>query len=192
MNIRAWGPAALGAILLAGCLGGGGGKPTTYLQLKAVASGRKVEGNGGPPVAVAAIELPAALDRQDFIVAMSGTQMQINGSARWSGPLADMIRLALAQDLASRLLGTTVLMPGDPVPNGGARQVHASIQTFLPDANGSVDLQADWWVTAPDGHTVQRQGRFHFVVHGANNPPAEAEGMSGALGHLADTIAAAL
>ncbi|HEY3757143.1 MAG TPA: PqiC family protein [Opitutaceae bacterium] len=177
-------------MLFAGCVGGGG-KATVFLRLTSVEGTAKASAHAPTPVAVAAVDLPALIDREEFTTAAAGTQMQVTGDARWAGSLGEMIRLCLAQDLAHRT-SVTVLMPGDPVPAGGVRTVHASIQTFLPDASGKVTLEADWWLTAPDGHTLGPRGRFRVALPGQPAPPAEAQTMSEALGKLADAMAAAL
>ena len=100
-----------------------------------------------------------------------------------------MAQITLARDLAARLPATHVLMPGDPLPKTGARQVLVNIQRFLPDRSGLVTLNADWSILAPDGQTVRAQGRFHVRLPGGAQPGAEAATMSAALGRLADTIA---
>jgi uncharacterized lipoprotein YmbA len=100
-----------------------------------------------------------------------------------------MAQITLARDLAARLPATHVLMPGDPLPGAGARQVLVTIQHFLPDQSGVVTLNADWSIVAPDGQTVRAQGRFHIRLPGGAQPGAEAATMSTALGGLADTIA---
>jgi uncharacterized lipoprotein YmbA len=100
-----------------------------------------------------------------------------------------MVQTALARDLAACLPNANVLMPGDPLPAGGARQVRVNIQRFLPDQYGTVTLDADWSITTPDGETVREQGRFHTSLPGGAQPSAEAATMSAALGRLAGTIA---
>ncbi|WBO61163.1 PqiC family protein [Acidocella sp. MX-AZ03] len=107
-------------------------------------------------------------------------------------PAGPMARIVLAQDLAARLPEAKVLMPGDPVPPNGAASVHVSMQEFMPDGAGSVALQADWFVTAPQAGGLLAQGRFSRALPCGKSPAAQAREMSGLLAHLADTIARGL
>src|SRR6185312_12451544 len=111
------------ALSLTACAGGGG-KPTQFLRLTpdtASPSSQPAASaeHKGAAIAVAPVELPPTLDRTEFTTAGAGAQLNVTAEAKWAGSLADMIRLVLAQDLAAHAEHATVLMPGDPVPNGG-------------------------------------------------------------------------
>lgn len=180
-----------GAIFaLASCAGGG---PSNYVTLTAVApaSGMRAAAQG-TPVAVAPVQIPPAIDRTEFTTATGATTLEVAGKVQWAGPLDGLIRLALARDLAERLAGATVLMPGDAAPPGGARAVQVNVVKFVADASGSVTLDADWWVTAPDGRFTLPRSRFHAVVPGGSKPGAEARSMSEAVARLSDRIARSL
>lgn len=174
---------------LAGC---SSGKPTVLLRLVAVPPNRPARTTPGAALAVANLELPATLDRSEFVSAKGGTALQAEGGAEWAGDLGDMARSVLAQDLARRVEQTTVLMPGDPIPPGGARTVHVVVQNFLANGAGAVTVQADWWVGQGTSPNPIRRGRFDRVVPGAPSAAAEAATMSRALGELADAIVSAL
>ncbi|MGH7997497.1 MAG: PqiC family protein, partial [Opitutaceae bacterium] len=133
-----------------------------------------------------------AIDRVGFTTATGPATLHVAGKTRWAGPLGAMTRLVLARDLASRLPGATVLMPGDPVPPGGVREVRVNIQDFMPGRSGRVSLEADWTIAAPDRQTILHRGRFHVALPGGGKPAAEARTMSETLGRLADAIADAL
>lgn len=174
-------------LLLAGCAG----KPTTYLTLQTAGPPAGPPGQeGGPAIAVSQVEIPPSIDRLHFTTATGQGTLHVAGDTQWAGPLGPMSRIVLAQDLAARLPGRDVLMPGDTVPQGGAALVQVTVQKFMPDASGTVTLQADWSVSKPDGNGELARGRFARTVPGAARPAAEAQDMSKALGLLADAIAA--
>lgn len=179
----------IAALMLAGC---SSGKPTVLLRLVAVAPTEPPRAAPGAAVAVAPLELPATLDRSEFVTSNGGTALRAEAGAEWAGGLSEMARGVLAQDLARRLRQTTVLMPGDPVPPEGVRTVHVVVQTFLADASGAVTLQADWWLAQGGSATPAQRGRFVRTLPGPPGPPDEAKTMSRALGALSDTIASAL
>ncbi|HVW20557.1 MAG TPA: PqiC family protein [Opitutaceae bacterium] len=183
-------PLLLAAALVAGCASHD--HPTTYLTLEPVAPAESPAPASGTAALVAPVEIPPSLDRLLLTTATGAATLRVSGDARWSAPLADLIRQALARDLAQRLPGGRVLMPGDPVPPEGVRAVRVNIQEFRPDASGQVSLQAHWEVEAPHGGAVQRQGDFRIELPGAPQPGAEAATMSAAVGRLADAIAPAL
>ncbi|MCW8305564.1 PqiC family protein [Acidiphilium sp. PA] len=173
------------ALLLDGCAT----TPTTYLTL-APTTGPTVS-IASPPLAVAKVMMPAAIDRLYLTSATGPTTLHVADHARWAAPLGGEAQNTLADDLAQRLPGTTVLHPGDPAPPGGARLIAVNVTRFLPDPSHVV-LNADWRVTARDHHRVLATGRDHIVIPSAATPAARASAMSAALGRLADRIIARL
>jgi uncharacterized lipoprotein YmbA len=172
------------ALALTGCAG----QPTTYLTLSATPPTRADPSAQPVAVAVSRVLIPPSIDRTQFTTATGPSTLHVAGNTRWAGALGSMAQITLARDLAARLPATHVLMPGDPLPAAGVRQVLVNIQRFLPDQSGLVSLNADWTILAPDGQTVLAQGRFHINLPGGTQPGAEAATMSAALGRLADTI----
>jgi uncharacterized protein len=181
---RLWMP--LVACLLAGCAG----TPTTYLELAAIPPSGISAARGGGPVVVSRVAIPASMDRSYLTTVTGATTLHVAGHTRWAAPIGGMMRLVLAQDLASRLPDETVLMPGDEIPEDSVREVRINIQRFMPDQRGTVTLDADWSILSVRGRKLLAQGRFHVTTRGGVAPPAEAETMSVALGRLADSIAA--
>jgi uncharacterized lipoprotein YmbA len=174
-------------LVLSGCAG----KPTTYLALAPTSTVRPQTVSAVPVLAVSAVDIPPAIDRLHLTTGTAPGVLHVAGKTVWAGPLGPMARIVLAQDLAARLPGSTVLMPGDALPPGAAT-VHVTIQSFMPNEAGTVSLQADWSVAAPDEKTILARGRFAHMVPGDSQPAAEAQTMSTALGGLADAIATAL
>lgn len=175
-------------LALSGCAG----KPTTYLALAPVSGTQPIAAGGIPAVVVSTVQIPPEIDRRELTTGTPPGALKVHGKAEWAGALGPMARIVLAQDLASLLQGGNVLMPGDPLPPGGARIVHVTIQQFMPDDAGKVSLEADWFVAARDGTRVLAHGRFARMVAGGSRPAAEAQSMSQALGELAGSIAKAL
>lgn len=180
----------LALVALAGCAAA---PPMTYLHLAPVRGG-VVAASAGKPVAVAKVNMPPSLDRLALTTETSGSTLGIDPNANWAAPLDGMASLVLAQNLASRLPGTTVVMPGEVIPRSGVRVVHVDVLRFLPVASPSgehVALDAGWQVLSPAGE-VLRSRQSHFSVPTAPGAAAEAAAMSTALGALSDRIAESL
>lgn len=181
--------AAVAIVLaLAGCAG----KPTTYLTLSPVPPAHQAAPSRITALSIANIGIPPAIDRLHLTTVAGAGELHVAGDTEWAGPLGPMARIVLAQDMAARLTGVDVLMPGDPEPPGGAAVLRVNIQSFAPDAAGTVRLQADWSVTPPGGGAALAAGSVAPSEAGAPAPGAEAQSMSKALGALADAVAARL
>jgi uncharacterized lipoprotein YmbA len=170
-------------LVLAGCAG----TPTTYLGLTPVPGA--VATVRSPPIAVAKVLMPAAIDRLYLTTATSPTTLRVADHARWAAPLDGEAQSALADDLALRLPNATVLHPGDPTPTGRTWLVVVNVTRFLP-APGQVVLNADWRIEARQHHRVIAQAHAHIVVPSADAPGEQARAMSVALGRLTDDIVA--
>ena len=179
----------IGLIALAGCAG----KPTTYLSLAPQSAPRTAFGAPGAPIAVAPIavahvSLPPSLDRLYLTSQIGPTRLHVARHARWAAPLNGLIQRTLADDLAARLTGVQLLMPGDPIPQSGVRLVRVNIDQFMRLAEGKVALTVDWSVVAPRQHAVMVH-RTAILVSSGLRPTEQANAMSVALGRLADRIA---
>lgn len=174
----------IGLIALAGCAG----KPTTYLSLAPQSAPRTAFGAPGAPIAVAHVSLPPSLNRLYLTSQIGPTRLHVARHARWAAPLNGLIQRTLADDLAARLTGVQLLMPGDPIPQSGVRLVRVNIDQFMRLAEGQVALTADWSVVAPRQHAVMVH-RTAILVSSGPRPTEQANAMSVALGRLADRIA---
>lgn len=171
-------------LLLFGLAGCAASPPLTYLVLSPV-SGSVYEMSGAP-LAVGRVAMPPVTDRS-FLTSGSGENLiVISNNAMWAAPLESMAQTVLARDLAARLPGHHVAMPGDHVPEK-AMVVSVNVITFLPYP-GHVVLAADWRVTMP-AVTAPIEGRVRIAVPSGDTPQAQAQAMSQALGELADHIA---
>jgi uncharacterized lipoprotein YmbA len=178
---------------LAGC---GSSPPTRFFILRAVPprTPARVAGSG-PPVQVAPVTLPAALDRASLVTGGAGNRIEVSDRDRWVAPLDGLVRQTLSDDLRARLPAGQVLDPGTPAPAGGMRSVNLVVQHFMAESGGPVVLEGDWTVSLAGGnrHTppVTHHERVQAAVTGQDGE-AVAAAMSQALGELADRIAAGL
>jgi Uncharacterized protein conserved in bacteria len=180
--------AAAGFVLLA-LLAGCAAPKTTYLTLAPVPG--PTAATVSPPLGIARVRMPAAIDRLYLTSATGPSTMAVADHARWVAPLGGQAQSVLAADLAQRLPDTTVLRPGDPAPHGGERMVSVNVTRFLP-ASGLVELDAGWRIMSRHHHRSIGQGRATIRVPSGATPAGEAQAMSVALGQLADRIAAHL
>lgn len=190
---RTWCALALSApLLVAGC---GTSPPAHYFALNTVppAGGARAAGLKGPPIQVRDIQLPPTLDRLEMVVRGPGTRVQVLGSDRWAAPLKGLIRKTLSQDLSDRLGDKAVIAPGMPVGSGQARVLILDIRRFSADPAGRVTLDAVWSLGrgTPPEPVLTRHASVHADA-GSAQPGAVAQGLSQALGRLADRIALAV
>ncbi|MGH7155570.1 MAG: PqiC family protein [Acetobacteraceae bacterium] len=146
-----------------------------------------------PPIEVGQVPIPAVLDRNEIVIAAAGDRLDVAGRDRWAAPRGQLIRLALTEDLTSRLPPGSVLQPGAVAPNGGLRVLTLNIQRFIGDSSGLVRLDATWSLIRGGSSDILRSGRTMIQVQ-ATSAKTEAivPAMSQAIGKLADQIAAAL
>jgi uncharacterized lipoprotein YmbA len=141
---------------------------------------------------VADITLPESLDRLSFVTRIEPNRISVSDQDRWAAPLEGMVRRTLAADLARRLPGRTVQMPGDPPVKGRSLKVVVNLRQFIGDQAGHVVLDADWSVMS-DGRTVLPGRPESITVQAASpNAGAIAAAMSQALAMLSDRIATAI
>ena len=183
--------APLLALLLAGC----GGPPTRFYALALTPPPQAPAAAPCPSVrqhtklTVDHVLLPETLDRQSIVRDAGPHRLQISNQDRWAAPLDGMIQRVLAEDLRQRLPPGTVLVPGDPMPPGGAASIKLNVRRFAAQSDGAVTLAADW--------TLLDAGGTPTPVHASTLREAGGTGtnemvasMSTVLGKLADRIAA--
>lgn len=162
----------------------------TLLRLSSV-SGPSVTAAADAPIRVEAVEIPPTIDRAALTTEATTSTLTLSENARWAAPLGEMTTRVLAEDLAQRMRGATVLLPGEAVPSGRARAVRVDMIRFLPitSAQGTgVALDADWQVLSPSG-AVLTDGQSRIRVPSRSDPASAAGAMSTALGQLADQVA---
>jgi uncharacterized lipoprotein YmbA len=182
-------PAAIAAMLvLAGC---GSSPPTRFYTLAAApAEASSPVAVPGTPIRVAAVTVPAELDRPQIVRREDATRLDIATLDRWAAPLEDQIRRVLSEDLSARLPGG-VIAPTAPSVPAGTRSVTLDIDRFDADRSGHVVLAGEWALVV-DNRALMRQAET-IELDAAGTEAADAPAaMSRALGRLADRIAARL
>lgn len=181
-------PFGLSLLLLAALAGCGRSPRTRTLTLDAAAPppGRVRADYRGPPIAVPAVHLPAAIDRAEFARETGAGEVKVDDFARWAASPGLLARDALVRDLTARLPEGAVLPPGTPA--GAARLLDVTILSLDPGP-GTPTMQAAYrWL--PGG--AVRQVRLTLPSTAAADPAAAARAASALLGALADRIAADL
>lgn len=185
---RNW-PALL-LLLLSAC---GSSPPTHYYTLTADPAANPRYGSvhhRGTPVVVGHVTLPGDLDRDSLVTRIGPNRLNVSDQDRWAGPLDEMIRRILATDLRARLHAATVLAPGDPVPEQGARSIVLAIRQFMGDSTGHVVLEADWTLVSAKGQKPLATRHVRLTEQaGAYTAPGIVAAMSRLLARLADEIA---
>jgi uncharacterized protein len=139
-------------------------------------------------VTVAPVSLLPSLDRSAMVTRAGAERLNVSSENRWAVPLDAIIRGTLAADLGSRLPGTTVIAPSDPMPAGHVVTVQVNVRQFVGNADGQVTLDADW--------AVHGSGEAHPVSltcpAGSARAGAIAAAMRCLLAELSDRSAAGL
>ena len=139
----------------------------------------------GAPVGLDTIELPPGIDRRGIVLRDADHKLEVRGTHQWASPLEEMVIHTLAFDLANRLPEGMMILPGQPRPSG-ARSLSVTFEDLAPGPDGVFVLDARW--TLGDS---TRQERI-TVPLASTESPAVVEGMSRALGMLADRIVAGM
>lgn len=179
--------------LLAAC----GTSPQTRYFTLSVVPGTVVPGSGPAtasvpsPVTVAAVNVPASLDRDSMVRRTGPTTVEVSDRDRWVAPLDSMVRRVLSEDLTTRLPEGAVVLPDSPSPPHTASIV-VSIGQFELDPRGKVVLKGSWSVLKDGGMPELRRDVALETSARGGDGSAQAEGMSELLGQLATQIATAL
>lgn len=179
-------------LLLVSC----GSPPTHYYTLTPEPPPMPGEGgyaHRGQPIIVGHVELPGELDRGGLVTRIGPNRLEVSEQDRWAGPLNEMIQRVLAADLRARLPAQNVLMPGDPVPQSGARAIIVAVRRFMGDSAGRVALEADWTEeVGPSQKPILTRHVYLTADAGNGTASAIVAAMSRLLGELGDRIAGAI
>jgi hypothetical protein len=168
-------------MLLAGC---GHSPPAVTLTLDPTPPAPEAvrAGYRGPPIAIPAVHVPAALDRVEFVSQPAAGTVKIDDFARWSAPMGVLARDALVRDLTARLPAGLVLPPGAAGAKGSIA-LDVTLLSIDTSATGAT-MQAAWR-RLPGGRVRQEI----VQAPGGADPAASARAFSALLGQLADRIA---
>lgn len=177
--------ARYGALLLVLIVAGCKSPPSTTLTLDVAPPGAEAvrAGYAGPPLAIPAVHVPAAIDRVEFVRQIAAGQMQVDDFARWSAPLGTLARDALVRDLTARLPAGTVLPPGS---TGGGRSLTLDVTILSYSVSGSRATMQAAYRPLPKG--VVRQVVVEIGMADPS-PTASANAFAALLGKFADRIA---
>lgn len=177
--------------LLAGC---GSSPPSHYYVLSAQPDPAAVNpvGDSGRTVALGAVRLPGALDRPQMARRIGPNQLEYAETDRWAGPLDEMVRRVLADDLRPLLMPGMALVGLDSSAPADLT-LAVDVTRFDADKAGTVTLAATW-ETLGKNATVVGAPREADIVEPArgSDDAAVAATMSRAVARLAADIAKGL
>ncbi|MCE5359807.1 MAG: membrane integrity-associated transporter subunit PqiC [Acidithiobacillus sp.] len=174
------------SFLLAACAS----TPTEYLRLQAegMPLPSKPLTTGQAVLLVDHVQMPASLDRLYLTRGKGKNGVEVSNHTRWIAPLGGMMQRVLAEDLRRQAGKYTVLLAGSPVPSGSRPlQLRVQVQEFLPEENGIVVLDADYFLLNGEG-TLQYAGHFRYQSTVQTAAAAEAQAMSAAVAALARDV----
>ena len=133
------------------------------------------------------------LDRPEIVRSNANYRLRIEGGERWAEPFGDMVARVLAENLQSRLRGTSVFTSTGAISAETGAKVEIDLQRFDADPSGQVQLLAQVAVTRGSrrGNPTAQTIRLSVAPTGASTADYVAA-MSQALGQAADQIAALL
>jgi uncharacterized lipoprotein YmbA len=175
-------------ILLAGC---SASPPSKFYVLTADPVPPRAAATGNT-VALGRITLPGALDRPQIARRRGANEIVFSEEERWAGPLDDMMRRVLADDLAARLPAGVMLVESSAKPPPGVT-IALDVSRFDADESGTVTLTAHWAALGPNGALLGAPRESTIVEPGSGSGAvAVAATMSRAVAALAARIAAGL
>ena len=184
-----WSATILLVTLLASCRSS---PPKHFYVLDPVPAQQRSSTAAGTLVQVAAVNIPASLDRQEMVREGATGSLQISDINRWGAPLADMTQNVLTRDLTGRLPVGAVLPPRTNAPPG-TFEITVDLLQFGRDATGNVVLDGGWalYRLGSDTPVMNRQVKLSEEP-GAADYPSQVQAMSRLLGRMADEIAGSL
>ena len=133
------------------------------------------------------------LDRSEITRSNTPYQLKLASGERWGEPFGDMVGRVLAEDLNSRLAGSSVFTSAGAISADAGARVEIDIQRFDADAGGQIVLAAQIAVTRNRnrGEPVTRSVRVTLMPTDSTTA-AYVAAMSQALARASDDIAALL
>lgn len=187
--------------MLAGCASA----EPNYFTLRALpAGGRGLAGaglalpasglSGGPRlVELRRIGLAGYLDRPELVRNDTDYRLSIGGKDRWGEPLGDLVARVLAEDLNTRLPGSSVFTSAGAISADPDATVELDLQRFDSDGTGQVVLLAQVAVERGRGRGRAATQTVRLTVKPAGPTTTDlVAAMSGALAQLADQVAGML
>jgi len=184
----------MAALLLAGC----GSSPASKFYVLTADPVPQRSWTGVPKtvapntIALGRVSLPGALDRPQIARRKGGNEIVFSDEERWAGPLDDMVRRVLADDLAARLPAGVSLIESAAKPPPGVI-IAVEVSRFDADESGNVTLTARWEALGPAGRPLGPARESTITEPGSGKDAAAvATAMSRAVAALSARIAAGL
>ena len=177
------------ALLLAGC---GSSPPSHFYVLTADQTPPRSGISAANTIALGRVSLPGALDRPAIARRKGGNEIVFSDEERWAGPLDDMVRRVLADDIAAHLPAGVALVDSAARPPPGVT-IAVEVSRFDADETGAVTLAARWETLGPTGRPLAPPRESTIVEPAAGKDAGGvANTMSRAVSDLAARIAAGL
>ena len=135
-----------------------------------------------------AIAVAHYLERSQIVRSSEDLRLDVLGGDWWGEPLDAMLGRVMSQELTQRLPGSTVYAENGAITANAGATVAINVQRLDADASGAMVLIAQVAVTSARG-SATRTVRY-AVAPTAPGTPGLVNAMSGAVGQLADTVAA--
>ncbi|MDE1146123.1 MAG: PqiC family protein [Azospirillaceae bacterium] len=183
--------AMAGTLALAGC---GGSTPIHYHALAAAPSGPPATGSARVLVEILPVAVPERLNRAQMVLTDAGGRLDVRDDDRWAAPVADEMRLALANALWQGLHAVdTYQAPVTPAPNGPPQyRLALRLERFDATPGGTAVVDGTWTVRRlPQGTAATCRTGFSLPVGGAT-PDAAAAALSDGATKLAGAVADSL
>ncbi len=133
------------------------------------------------------------LDRSEIVRANSPYQLQLHSGERWGEPFGDMIARVLAEDLNSRLAGTSVFTSAGSISADAGATVELDLQKLDAGPSGEVQFLGQVAVTRGRATGAARTETIRLSVRPAGTSTADyVAAMSTALAEASDHVAALL
>ncbi|TWB43919.1 PqiC family protein [Nitrospirillum pindoramense] len=179
------------ALLLTGC---GGSTPIRYHALAPQPGEAPVAGSARVLVEVLPVTVPERLNRTQLVLTDAGGRLDVRDDDRWAAPVADEMRLALANALWQRLRATDIYQaPVLPTPNGPPQyRLALRIERFDATPGGSAVVDGSWTMRRlPQGAAFTCRVGFTLPLAAAT-PDAAATALSSGAARLATAVADSL
>jgi uncharacterized lipoprotein YmbA len=143
-------------------------------------------------VSIERLEIARYLDRSQIVSTSENYRLDLKPNDWWGEPLAAMLRRVLQQELGQRLPQSSILSGSGAVSATPDATIDLDLQRLDVDASGALILQAEVSVTFKGAKApVLRSFHLSSPVSG-QGAGAEVAAISGAVGQLADGLAAML
>ncbi len=175
--------AFIAIVLLAAC----SSAPTHFYRLDAKAP-ETTPAYRPTLIQVASVNIPRLLDRDQIVRTTGSEQVELGAFDHWAAPLDALIQQSLTQDLVLRLPAGSVI-PANAATSAPVLTIAVDVLRFDGDAAGHITLDA-FWSAAADPTNPGTSHHEHIELDTGNGTYAGiADGMSQAVGLLADHIA---